>query len=245
MKDNFSNQSDKYALFRPKYPFALFDYINSLVDVKSKVWDCGTGNGQIAVELSKTFEQVFATDISQQQLDQAIKEENIFYSIQQAEQSNFKGDFFDLIIVAQAVHWFDFDRFYAEVNRTGKSNSILVLLGYGRIEISEEIAHIITDFYENKLAGYWDHERRYIDDMYRTIPFPFEEIQASEFEMRHIWTLEHFIGYLNTWSAVKHFIKLNQFNPIEALNLELKKYWTESEVKEIKFPLFLRVAKVK
>lgn len=245
MKDNFSHQSDHYAQFRPKYPQDLFDYINSLVESRSNVWDCGTGNGQIAIELSKTFEKVFATDISQQQIEQAPRSENIFYSIQAAEKNNFENDFFDLIIVAQAVHWFEFSKFYSEVNRTGRPNSRLILVGYGRIEISIDIDKIITNFYQNKLARYWDTERRYIDEMYRTIPFPFEEIEAPNFEIKHSWTLAHFIGYINTWSAVKHCIRLSQSNPVEELSLELKQYWAEDEEKLVRFPLFLRIGIIK
>lgn len=65
MKDNFSTHSDKYAKFRPSYPITFFDFLNSIVPNRKNVWDCGTGNGQMAIELSKTFKSVYATDISQ------------------------------------------------------------------------------------------------------------------------------------------------------------------------------------
>jgi ubiquinone/menaquinone biosynthesis C-methylase UbiE len=120
MKDNFSKQSDLYAKYRPGYPQALYDCIINHVENKEAAWDCGTGNGQAAKELSKAFMKVFATDISQKQIDKAVQSDNIFYSVQPAEQTNFPDNSFDLVTVAQALHWFRFDEFYKEVRRVTK-----------------------------------------------------------------------------------------------------------------------------
>ncbi len=183
MKDNFSTQSKKYVKYRPAYPLELFDYLNSIILIKKNAWDCGTGNGQIAFELAKTFDKVFATDISQSQISNAIQLDNIEYSVQPAGNTNFPNHLFDLIIVAQAIHWFDFEKFYSEVRRTSKDNALIAVIGYGRIEVSKEIDQIITEFYRNVIGSYWDKERRYIDENYETIPFPFEEIQATKFRI--------------------------------------------------------------
>lgn len=244
MKDNFSTQSDQYAKFRPTYPSDFFNYLNSFVPNKENAWDCGTGNGQVAFELAKTFDNVFATDISQSQIDNALQAENIHYSVQPAEKTNFKDQQFDLIVVAQAIHWFDFEQFYAEVRRTAKEDAILCVVGYGRIEISESIDKIIADFYHNTIGTYWDEERKYIDEDYATIPFPFKEIQSPEFTIKLHWSHEYLIGYLNTWSAVKHFIKANGYNPVDSLQLKIEKCWGQEETREIRFPLFLRVGKI-
>ncbi|MBK6265379.1 class I SAM-dependent methyltransferase [Marivirga sp. S37H4] len=244
MKDNFSSQSDKYMKFRPTYPLDFFNYLNSVVTNKQNAWDCGTGNGQIAFELAKTFNNVFATDISQTQIDNALQANNIKYSVQPAEKTNFDNQKFDLTVVAQAVHWFDFEKFYKEVKRTSKTNALLCIVGYGRIEISSQIDDIIKDFYTNVIGKYWDKERKYIDENYETIPFPFEEIQSPKFENKHQWTLEHLIGYLNTWSAVKHFIKKNGYNPIDELEGKLKQQWNSERIKEVNFPILLRIGKI-
>ena len=244
MKDNFSSHSDKYAKYRPTYPLEFFNYLNSLVPNKQNAWDCGTGNGQVAFELSKTFDHVFATDISQSQIDNASKSDNISYSVQPAEKTNFKDHRFDLIVIAQAIHWFDFEKFYSEVRRTAVENALICVVGYGRIEISENIDSIIGNFYENIIGKYWDKERKYIDENYKTIPFPFHEIQTPNFVNTLHWTLEQLIGYLNTWSAVKHFIKENGQNPIDKLQGEIEQYWEKGQLKEVRFPLLLRVGKI-
>lgn len=244
MKDNFSTKSDNYAKYRPQYPKAFFEYLNSMIDNKESVWDCGTGSGQIANVLSDSFKNVYATDISQSQINQAIKKINIEYTVQSAEENSFENEQFDLIVVAQAIHWFDFFKFYKEVNRTLKKNGFICVVGYGRIEISKEIDPIINNFYVNVIGSYWDIERQYIDEEYKTIPFPFREIQTPPFFMDYYWTLEHLIGYLSTWSAVKHFISKNQYNPVDELVKELEPYWSQTNDIRVSFPLFVRLGQL-
>ncbi len=241
MKDNFSLRSDNYAKFRPSNPSNFFDYLDTLIISKENAWDCGTGNGQVALQLSKSFQNVYASDISQSQLDNAFKAKKIHYSKQPSEKTNFNKNTFDLIIAAQAIHWFDFEKFYDEVKRTSKENGIICIVDYGRVQVSEEIDNIINHFYTQVIGKYWDKERRYIDKNYQSIPFPFSEIQAPKFINEHLWSLEHFIGYLNTWSAVKHFIKSNNFNPAEEVEKELNRYWAKDEFKKINFPILLRI----
>lgn len=245
MKDNFSLHSDKYAKYRPGYPSEFFNFLNSAVSSKKHAWDCGTGNGQVAFELAKTFETVFATDISPSQLDNAAQAPNIHYSNQPAEHTSFPDHQFDLIIIAQAIHWFDFEKFYAEAKRVAKAHAFIFVIGYGRPEISLQIDSIITSFYKNAIGNYWDKERRYIDEGYQTIPFPFKnEIKAPLFENKLQWDLEHLTGYLNTWSAVKHFMKQNGYNPVDALQTEIQQHWGTEQTRTVRFPLLTRIAQL-
>lgn len=244
MKDNFSTRSDNYAKYRPQYPSSLFDFLNSIVSGKENAWDCGTGNGQVAIRLADSFSTVWASDLSQAQIDQAFQTPNIRYSVKRAEKTNFPNQFFDLVTVAQAIHWFDFDKFYEEVKRTSKPKAIICVLGYGLLNISPEIDELVSDFYDNTIGSFWDPERKYLDEGYQTIPFPFQEISCPKFESVQSWDLNHFIGYLNTWSAIKHFIRENGFNPLPSFQLKLEKHWKKDEVKQVSFPLLLRVGKV-
>lgn len=241
MKDNFSVQSDKYALYRPTYPVELFDFINGLVKNKHAAWDCGTGNGQVAIQLTKYFEGVFATDISESQLSNAIPNAKIEYTRESAEDSSFPDDFFDLVVVAQAVHWFNFDLFYDEVNRVMKDDGVLAVIGYNRPRVSPEIDKIIDHFYTDIIGKYWDRERKYVDEEYKTIPFPFAEKQAQQFNHSVDWTIDHFIGYIETWSAVKKYSTEMGSNPIDQIAPELKIHWGDEATKKIQFPILLRL----
>lgn len=244
MKDYFSNNSAAYSQYRPTYPEGFFEYLKQIQPNRENAWDCGTGNGQIAQKLAVQFKNVFATDISQAQIEKALKLPNIFYSLQPAEKTNFPDQFFDLIIVGQAVHWFEFDRFYAEVKRTAKDHALIVLVGYGLLKVSHELDKVVDHLYRNIIGSYWDGERKYIDENYRTVPFPFEELDAPEFENTTQWTFEHLVGYLNTWSAVKHYIKEKGENPLEIIYQDLKDAWGPVKTRTIRFPTFLRIGEI-
>jgi len=244
MKDNFSSQSDKYARFRPTYPDALYNYLLSLVPARDNAWDCGTGNGQVAQVLAGSFKKVSATDISRQQIENAFVHERIEYSVQPAENTSFPDDSFDLITVAQAIHWFDFDAFYKEVIRAIRNKGILAVIGYGLIQLSPSLDRVMATFYRDVVGPYWDKERKYIDDNYRTIPFPFDEIKSPPFENTLEWTFEHLIGYLGTWSAVKHYEKATGRYPVDLIREELKKAWGNSATCTGRLPILLRVARI-
>ena len=198
----------------------------------------------MAYELAKTFDHVFAADISQSQINNALQVNNVIYSVQPAENTSFDNGFFDLILVAPAIHWFDFDQFYKEVGRAAKDNALLCVVGYGRIKITAAIDDVITNFYTNIIGTYWDKERKYIDENYEIIPFSFEEIQTPKFVNLQYWALAHLIGFLNTWSSVKHFIKQNGFNPIDQLQLEIEPLWGKEQIRQIHFPILLRIGRI-
>lgn len=244
MKDNFSTQSDKYARFRPTYPDALFDCLLTLVPATSAAWDCGTGNGQVATQLATHFDTVFATDISRQQIDNAVAQPNIHYSVQPAEHTNFPDNAFDLITVAQAIHWFDFDAFYREAIRTLKNHGILAVIGYGRLQIVPPVDAVIMEFYRNIIGPYWDKERKYVDEDYRTIPFPYVDVPAPDFTIDFQWTFDHLVGYLETWSAVKHYEKQNGQNPVGQILPALRKAWGDADTRSGHFPVLLRIARI-
>jgi ubiquinone/menaquinone biosynthesis C-methylase UbiE len=244
MKDNFSKQAADYSKFRPQYPNEMIQYIISFVDNKSTALDLATGNGQVAYKLSAYFDKVFATDISQKQLDNAIQANNIMYSKESAEKTSFGNQQFDLIVVAQAVHWFDFDPFYKEIYRILKPEGIFAIMGYGLFSTNPDSDTILRHFYYDIVGPYWDAERKYLDENYETIPFSFEEIPAKKFENQFTWSFEILIGYLQTWSSVQHYISKNNRNPIDLIYDELKASWQRND-KKVKFPLLLRIGKLK
>ncbi len=115
--------------------------------------------------------------------------------------------------------------------------------GYSLLRISPEIDPIISHFYTQVIGPYWDQERKLVDEQYRTIPFPFQEVQTPSFEFSFHWTLEHFLGYISTWSSVQKYIRQNGNDPIEKLGAELKLLW-KTETRKVAFPLFLRLGKI-
>lgn len=244
MKDRFSDEPGAYAAFRPGYPPELFAFLASLPGNREAAWDCGTGNGQIAQELAGLFARVEATDISAAQIAQAPVRPNLRYTVQPAEQTDFAASSFDMITVGQAVHWFDLELFYAEVRRVGRPGGWLVLTGYHLPRISPDIDAVVYEFYQGLLGRYWDAERRHVDARYQDLPFPFAELPVPSFEHRLFWTVDHLIGYLQTWSALKLYRAATGLDPMPALREGLQEAWGTEAERVAAFPTLLRVGQL-
>src|SRR5437867_8320752 len=141
-KDHFSKQAADYAKFRPRYPRELFEYLGSVAPSRALAWDCATGNGQAAVELAKVFNRVIATDASEKQIANARSHEIVEYRVAPAENSGIGSETIDLIMVAQALHWFDLDRFYTEGRRVLKLDGVLAASAYNLLHIEPVVDDI-------------------------------------------------------------------------------------------------------
>lgn len=244
-KDNFSRQAKLYQRFRPHYPAELYEFLFSQANNFDQAWDCGTGNGQVALQLAHKFNKVYASDISRKQLAQAERKENIEYLQARAEEAPIPDNSTDLITVAQAIHWFDFEAFYQEVRRVAKPAALLAVWGYGLIRISPEVDPFLQNLYSGVLGPYWDAERKWIDEHYQTIPFPFDEVSCPEFFICNQWTRQEFIGYLSSWSSLQHYIKKQNNSPLPQFEEAIAPYWKSGEKKDVNFPVFMRLGKLR
>lgn len=245
MKDLFSQGSELYRKARPSYPVEVIQDILKYVPHKKFAWDCGAGSGQFTQLLAPYFEHIVATDLSERQLHQAPYFENVSYQVQSAEQTSFNDRCFDLITVAQALHWFDFKAFYREVNRTLKQDGVLAVIGYGTPKIQHEtIQSQLESLYQDILKGYWDEERRHIDTQYETVPFPFELLFNQKYTMQVEWSREQVLAYLNTWSAVRHYREKNAntdcADPLQAFSDAIHQY---DQAWIVEFPIFLKIGR--
>jgi SAM-dependent methyltransferase len=244
-KDLFSRQSNTYALYRPVYPGALFEYILSFVKERKLAWDCATGNGQAAIALAGYFDKVMATDSSEKQIRNAVLHPRVEYAVGRAEMSGFAVQSFDLVTVAQAYHWLNAFEFAAEVRRVLKPGGVIAIWGYNiPVSNNENLDELILRFYKETVGPYWDKERKFIDESYKTVVFDFDELPAREFSIEVSWDLQHLIGYLNSWSAVQHYIDANGVNPVELFFADFKNKWPGAEKLNFRFPVFLRLGTV-
>ncbi|MFA3782182.1 methyltransferase domain-containing protein [Melioribacteraceae bacterium 4301-Me] len=247
-KDYFSKQANIYSVNRPTYPRELFEYLASITPSKKIALDCATGNGQAAVSLAEFFESVKAIDASQKQLQNAKARPNVEYKLSTAEKTDFPNDYFDLITVAQALHWFDIEKFFNEAKRILKPNGIIAIFIYTNFISDSKIEHIIDNFYNNIVGKYWPPERKHVDTRYESIPFPFdmsnefEEIRPPSFIIKTHWNCEQLFGYLESWSATQIYKEKNNLNPIDLIKDEVYKVWDPPEAeKELTWPLYLKI----
>lgn len=243
-QDHFSGHADDYRHYRPGYPKPLFAYLAARAPERRLAWDCATGNGQAAAQLTDYFDQVIATDASAAQIDHAPATERVSFRCAPAEASGLEAASVDLVTVAQALHWLDFDRFYAEVRRVLKPGGVLAAWCYGLFRSSPAVDRIVGRFYEQVVGPYWPPERRWIDEGYATLPFPFPELPAPQFAMQRQWTLPQLLGYMNTWSAVRRYTQAHGVNPLDEIDAELASAWPRNaETMAVNWNVRLRVGR--
>jgi SAM-dependent methyltransferase len=244
-KDYFSKQASAYTRYRPHYPAPLFAYLAELTIDHQLAWDCATGSGQAARGLTNYFEKIIATDASDNQIANATAHERITYMVAAAERTEIASESVDLIVVAQALHWFDLDKFYAEVRRVSKSAGVLAVWSYSLFRITPAIDRLVDKFYTDELGPFWPAERKFVDDKYQSIIFPFQELSTPSFKMEARWDSNQLIGYLKTWSAVQRFKEKHKTDPVEAFAQDLSWEWGRpEEEKQILWQINLRVGRV-
>ncbi len=241
-KDHFSGASHDYQRNRPGYPAALFAFLAAHAPSRHCAWDCATGTGQAALQLARHFEQVIATDGSATQIASAVRAANIDYRVATAEASGIESASIDLVTVAQALHWFDIPRFFAEARRVLKPGGLIAIWSYNLLTIEPAIDAVLAHLYGPLLDGYWPPERKLVEADYRDIEFPFRPLATPAFVMESRWTLAQLLGYLRTWSAVRRYQHERGSDPVAAIAEALRPLWGEAEsVKTIHWPMPLRV----
>ena len=240
-KDHFSAQAAAYAKFRPGYPRETFDYLGSIAPGRQVAWDCGTGNGQAAVGLASVFDRVIATDASENQIANAEPHERVEYRVAPTENSGIKSGTVDLIMVAQALHWFDLDRFYAEARRAMKRNGILAVSAYNLLRIEPAIDEIVDRYYYEVVGPFWPPERQLVEN-FADLPFALREIEPRKFEMTAQWNLDHLVGCFRTWSSTQRFVAAKGSDPLQEIDDDLRNAWGDpQQTRNVMWSLILRV----
>lgn len=243
-EDHFSGHSEMYAQNRPQYPDEIYAYLASIAHARSLAWDCGTGNGQAAIGLAKHFDHVYATDASAEQISHAYPHEKVEYHAEPSEHVSLSNSSADLVTVAVAIHWFNFDAFYHEVRRVLKPEGVLAAWTYSLTEISPEIDPLIEQYYRGILSGFWPERIHYLEEGYKTIPFPFEEITHPSFTMEIHWNLIQLAGFLDSWSATQRYKAQKGQHPLELIWNKLVAAWgDEKETRLIRWPLHFRIGR--
>jgi ubiquinone/menaquinone biosynthesis C-methylase UbiE len=243
--DHFSVVSSAYAEFRPRYPESLFEWLAGLPAGRNLAWDCATGSGQAAVGLASRFDRVIATDASAEQIAAATPHPRVDYRVAPAEASGLESESVDLVTVAQALHWLDRPAFFAEARRVLRSDGAIAAWTYGNPRLDDAQADLVFQRFTSETVGpFWPPERALVDSEYRTINFPFAEIELPAFEMEAQWTLPALLGYIGTWSATTRFRAAKAYDPLPELAAGLQRFWDDPEVpRRIEWPLSLRVGR--
>ena len=244
-KDHFSTVADDYARYRPTYSPALAARLAEVCRRHRCAFDVGCGTGQLSVLLAYHFDLVRATDASERQIAAAKRHAQVVYACETAEQIGAHDGSADLIVAAQAAHWFDRPRFYAECRRIGSQGAVIALVTYGIPRLDGAPGRVVADYHGRDLKPYWPAERCDVVSGYRDFGFPFAEIGVSTPAIIRNWRLQDLLGYLRTWSAVRQAEASGAIDMITTAERRLTAAWGEaSERRTVTWPVSMRVGRL-
>lgn len=245
MPDHFSAVAAKYAAFRPGYPPALVEALAAESWRHEVAWDVGCGTGQLSVGLAARFERVIATDLAATLVAEATAHPRVEYRVAPAEASGLPAASVDLIVAAQAAHWFDWPRFVAECERVGRSGTVVGLVAYGNLEVDDREAFAVIDGYHHGTVGdYWPAGREHVENGYRDLRLPWTLIEVPTIAMTAVWSREELVGYISSWSATARYIDRHGSRAFDELRAALATMWADDERREIRWPLVIKLARL-
>jgi SAM-dependent methyltransferase len=194
--------------------------------------------------LGDRFERVIATDGSAGQIGRAVRHPRVDYAVGLAEHAPIHDASVDVVVVAQAAHWFDLPRFYMEVKRVSVAGGAVALITYAMTIVEEPIGAIVDHFYHDVVGRWWPPERKSTESLYRDLPFPFEELAPPSIEMSVDWTADQLLGYISTWSAVRAMEAAEGSNAMRALDREIRGAWGTAAGRTVSWPVGIRAGRV-
>ncbi|MBS1124673.1 MAG: SAM-dependent methyltransferase [Deltaproteobacteria bacterium] len=237
--DHFTAVAARYAAYRPHYPAALVDALGQ----GETAWDVGTGNGQLAVALADHYAHVIATDLSRAQLAAAVPHPRVEYRCTPAEASGLPDASVDLVVAAQAAHWFDWPRFVAEVARVARPGALVALVSYGNAIVDGAAGRELADYATRVVGSYWPAGREHVENGYRDLVLPWTPVTPPTIAMTAEWTRDQLAGYVSSWSATARLVEHEGPAAFDAFCARLAATWPDNEPRSIRWPLTLRFAR--
>ncbi|HWY10061.1 MAG TPA: class I SAM-dependent methyltransferase [Bacteroidia bacterium] len=153
--NRFSDRVDNYVKYRPHYPAVVIDFLKTekIISGNSVIADIGSGTGISAELFLKNGYKVFGIEPNEPMRQaskiilQKYSDKKLFVSVNAtAEQTTMPNKSVDVIVCAQAFHWFNNDAFKNECKRILKPNGHIVLMWNDRRTDTTDFLKVYEDF---------------------------------------------------------------------------------------------------
>jgi SAM-dependent methyltransferase len=153
--NRFSDRVDNYVKYRPHYPDEVIGFLLSekILFPGAVIADIGSGTGISSELFLKNNYKVFGLEPNEpmrqaaESLLQNYSEKGLFISVDaKAESTTLENESVDLIVCAQAFHWFNNDAFKKECRRILKPNGYAALIWNDRRTDSTDFLKVYEDF---------------------------------------------------------------------------------------------------
>jgi ubiquinone/menaquinone biosynthesis C-methylase UbiE len=130
-KNQFGNQAENYTKYRKPYIQELYELLFSLAPKDSKrILDIACGTGKSTEPLVAANLEIYGVDIDPLMIEEAnkqadLKKLKINYSVAEVEHLRFEDEYFDVITVGTAFHWFVTETAMNEIRRALKKGGLL------------------------------------------------------------------------------------------------------------------------
>jgi ubiquinone/menaquinone biosynthesis C-methylase UbiE len=151
-EERFSDRVENYILYRPQYPGEVYAFLQEkgLISPESIVADVGCGTGISSKLFLEKGHKVFGVEPNRPMLqaaENAFKGNDLFIPVPApAEKTTLSDHSVDLVVCAQAFHWFDRENAKKEFKRILKEEGKVLLLWNERRTEGEDFLQVYEDF---------------------------------------------------------------------------------------------------
>lgn len=246
--DHFSCVAEAYAAARPEYPDSLFEALAAVVPATARVWEPGCGSGQATRGLAARFAHVHATDASARQVAEhwvqtavSATSGRVSLAVEPAERTALADASVQLVAVAQALHWFERERFFGECERVLAPGGVLAAWGYQDFLPPEGMLDAVAAF-RSQIEPHWPPQRAEVDAQYAGFGWPFPALPSPRLWLEAECSLAQFLRYLSSMSASARCIAATGDDPVARHAPALAARWGEAgELRVLHWPLFLHL----
>jgi ubiquinone/menaquinone biosynthesis C-methylase UbiE len=196
----FTERVDNYVKYRPGYPDEVIDFLRSECELskESAIADIGSGTGIFTKLLLDKGYMVYAVEPNQA-MQQAAKQwlgnnENYTAIDATAEATTLPPKSIDLIVCAQAFHWFNNERTLAEFKRILKDSGHAALIWNNRLANTDYFSMAYEALLKNGSVDYNKVNHRNISDIDFKAFFKDGQYKQVNYQNAQVFDLDGLMG---------------------------------------------------